>query len=237
MFGDVDARSSRSTCRSTWRSLHTSAYRLASGAMSVTRRAASSRGGSPLSVFRGAVRRDRKSSPRRDASAFLQILEEGKVTDSRGPQDRFPQHDHHHDFEWSVRSLIKKQTTLGFGAPPSRRQLRRDARQDSQGNQAGLQTRVPQSPRRYHRLPHPYEARISSRSWNSRCRRWWSVSSSRTSTSTSTNLRRTSLSRRGYDPQYGARPMRRAVEKYLEDPMAEDPASRHDPGSWRNPFR
>ncbi|MFZ4683334.1 MAG: ATP-dependent Clp protease ATP-binding subunit, partial [Terrimicrobiaceae bacterium] len=27
---------------------------------------------------------------------------------------------------------------------------------------------------------------------------------------------------KGYDPQYGARPMRRAVEKYLEDPVAEE---------------
>src|SRR5260370_16238598 len=27
---------------------------------------------------------------------------------------------------------------------------------------------------------------------------------------------------KGYDPTYGARPMRRAVEKYLEDPLAED---------------
>ena len=27
---------------------------------------------------------------------------------------------------------------------------------------------------------------------------------------------------KGYDPQYGARPMRRAVERYLEDPLAEE---------------
>jgi ATP-dependent Clp protease ATP-binding subunit ClpC len=27
---------------------------------------------------------------------------------------------------------------------------------------------------------------------------------------------------RGYDPTYGARPMRRAVAKYLEDPLAEE---------------
>ena len=27
---------------------------------------------------------------------------------------------------------------------------------------------------------------------------------------------------KGYDPTYGARPMRRAVERYLEDPMAEE---------------
>ena len=30
------------------------------------------------------------------------------------------------------------------------------------------------------------------------------------------------LVEKGYDPSYGARPMRRAVEKYLEDPLAEE---------------
>jgi ATP-dependent Clp protease ATP-binding subunit ClpC len=30
------------------------------------------------------------------------------------------------------------------------------------------------------------------------------------------------LIEKGYDPMYGARPMRRAVEKYLEDPLAEE---------------
>ncbi|MBM3878765.1 MAG: ATP-dependent Clp protease ATP-binding subunit [Verrucomicrobia bacterium] len=30
------------------------------------------------------------------------------------------------------------------------------------------------------------------------------------------------LTERGYDPTYGARPMRRAVERYLEDPLAEE---------------
>ena len=30
------------------------------------------------------------------------------------------------------------------------------------------------------------------------------------------------LVEKGYDPTYGARPMRRAVERYLEDPLAEE---------------
>jgi ATP-dependent Clp protease ATP-binding subunit ClpC len=30
------------------------------------------------------------------------------------------------------------------------------------------------------------------------------------------------LVEKGYDPQYGARPMRRAVEKHFEDPLAEE---------------
>jgi ATP-dependent Clp protease ATP-binding subunit ClpC len=27
---------------------------------------------------------------------------------------------------------------------------------------------------------------------------------------------------KGYDPQYGARPLNRAIQKYLEDPLAEE---------------
>jgi len=27
---------------------------------------------------------------------------------------------------------------------------------------------------------------------------------------------------KGYDPSYGARPMRRSVERFLEDPLAEE---------------
>ena len=30
------------------------------------------------------------------------------------------------------------------------------------------------------------------------------------------------LAEKGYDPMYGARPMRRAVERYMEDPLAEE---------------
>ena len=26
---------------------------------------------------------------------------------------------------------------------------------------------------------------------------------------------------KGYDPQYGARPLHRAIQKYIEDPLAE----------------
>ena len=29
------------------------------------------------------------------------------------------------------------------------------------------------------------------------------------------------LSKKGYDPQFGARPLNRAIQKYLEDPLAE----------------
>src|SRR5438128_8499030 len=36
------------------------------------------------------------------------------------------------------------------------------------------------------------------------------------------NLAHEFVIEKGYDPNYGARPMRRAVERYLEDPLAEE---------------
>jgi len=39
---------------------------------------------------------------------------------------------------------------------------------------------------------------------------------------TLTEAAREFLVQKGYDPQYGARPMRRAVERHLEDPLAEE---------------
>ncbi len=32
---------------------------------------------------------------------------------------------------------------------------------------------------------------------------------------------KTFLAEKGYDPQFGARPLNRAIQKYLEDPLAE----------------
>jgi ATP-dependent Clp protease ATP-binding subunit ClpC len=32
---------------------------------------------------------------------------------------------------------------------------------------------------------------------------------------------KTFIAQKGYDPQYGARPLKRAIQKYLEDEMAE----------------
>jgi ATP-dependent Clp protease ATP-binding subunit ClpC len=37
-----------------------------------------------------------------------------------------------------------------------------------------------------------------------------------------TNKAKDFLSEKGYDPQYGARPLNRAIQKHLEDPLAEE---------------
>ena len=35
-------------------------------------------------------------------------------------------------------------------------------------------------------------------------------------------LQKDFLSEKGYDPQFGARPLHRAIQKYVEDPLAEE---------------
>ena len=78
---------------------------------------------------------------------LLQILEEGKVTDSLGREDRFPEHDHHHDLE---RRRGTDQAVRRRWASARRRDEHDyddDAGQDPRGSQARLQAGVPQPPR------------------------------------------------------------------------------------------
>ena len=68
---------------------------------------------------------------------LLQILEEGKMTDSFGRKI---------DFRNTIiimtsnvgAELIKRQTTMGFGAPHGRGELRHDAGEDPRGSEARL---------------------------------------------------------------------------------------------------
>ena len=153
---------------------------------------------------------------------LLQILEEGKVTDSLGRKI---------DFRNTIiimtsnigAELIKKSNVMGFGAlRPGRAGLRRDEGQDPRGGQARAQAGVRQPPRRPHRLPHAGQARAAPdrRPRNHEGHR--ADQEQGDPSSTLDEKAKEFLIEKGYDPQYGARPMRRAVERYLEDPMAEE---------------
>ncbi len=151
---------------------------------------------------------------------LLQILEEGKITDSLGRKI---------DFRNTIiimtsnvgAELIKKQTTLGFGAPNL------DDNYDSMRGKILEETKrvfKPEFLNRlddiivFHTLTKPDLIQIVNLEMSKVIERIRTKDVHLTLDTTAQEF----LIEKGYDPTYGARPMRRAVERYLEDPMAEE---------------
>ncbi len=151
---------------------------------------------------------------------LLQILEEGRVTDSLGRKI---------DFRNTIiimtsnvgAELIKKQTSLGFGAP------KLDDNYDNMKEKIMEETKrvfKPEFLNRlddiivFHTLTKPDLMRIVDLEVKKVTARIRAKNIEIELDESAHEL----LIEKGYDPAYGARPMRRAVEKYLEDQMAEE---------------
>jgi ATP-dependent Clp protease ATP-binding subunit ClpC len=152
---------------------------------------------------------------------LLQILEEGKVTDSLGRKI---------DFRNTIiiltsnigAELIKKSNVMGFGA------LQRDEQSYDVMREKILEEarRVlkPEFVNRlddlivFHTLGRPELLTIV----DLEIRKVMARVKSKDIRLVLDEKAKDFLIEKGYDPQYGARPMRRAVERYLEDPLAEE---------------
>ena len=151
---------------------------------------------------------------------LLQILEEGTVTDSLGRKI---------DFRNTIiimtsnvgASSIKRQTSLGFGAMA-----------EDEADFEGMKAKILEESKRYfkpeflnrlddlvvfHMLEKKDLNQIVDLEVNKLVKRLREKSIALTLSAEARDF----LSEKGFDPAYGARPMRRAVEKYLEDPLAE----------------
>ena len=150
---------------------------------------------------------------------LLQILEEGKITDSLGRKI---------DFRNTIiimtsnvgADLIRRQTTLGFGAP------KLDDNYDVMRDKILEETRrifKPEFLNRlddtivFHTLTKPDLIQIVDLEVAKVIQRIKAKDIHLILEESAKDF----LIEKGYDPQYGARPMRRAVERYLEDPLAE----------------
>jgi ATP-dependent Clp protease ATP-binding subunit ClpC len=151
---------------------------------------------------------------------LLQILEEGKITDSLGRKI---------DFRNTVIIMtsnvgaeqIKKQSTLGFGAPSNSDNY--DVMKEKIMSEAKKAFK-PEFLNRlddiivFHTLQKPDLIKIVELEVAKVISRIKTKDIHLTLDQSAQDF----LIAKGYDPTYGARPMRRAVEKYIEDPMAED---------------
>ena len=151
---------------------------------------------------------------------LLQILEEGMVTDSLGRKI---------DFRNTIiimtsnvgASSIKRQTALGFGAMTA-----------DEADFEGMKEKILEEAKKHYRpeflnrldelvVFHMLEKKdldsIVDLEVNKLLKRLREKDIHMVLESSARDL----LVRKGYDPSYGARPMRRAVERFLEDPLAE----------------
>ena len=151
---------------------------------------------------------------------LLQILEEGKITDSLGQKI---------DFRNTIiimtsnvgAELIKRQTALGFGASAGR------------GSYEAMRDKILDESKRvfkpeflnrlddmivFHQLERNDLVKIVDLEVAKVIERVRAKDIKVHLDTTAVEF----LIDKGYDPIYGARPMRRAVEKYLEDPLAEE---------------
>ena len=152
---------------------------------------------------------------------LLQILEEGKVTDSLGRKI---------DFRNTIiimtsnigAELIKKSSVMGFGAA-HRDEQKYDVMKEKILEEA-KRTLKPEFVNRlddlivFHTLGRPELLQIIGLEIHKVSERI----RNKEITIFLDDASKSFLIEKGYDPQYGARPMRRAVERYLEDPMAEE---------------
>ena len=153
---------------------------------------------------------------------LLQILEDGKITDSLGRKI---------DFRNTIINMtsnvgaetLKRQTTMGFGAVKPIGEHEYEAMRDKLLEEA-KKTFKPEFINRlddiivFHQLTKPDLMKIVDLEVDKVLER---VKAKDVHIFLE-NSAKEFLIEKGYDPMYGARPMRRAVERYLEDPLAEE---------------
>jgi ATP-dependent Clp protease ATP-binding subunit ClpC len=151
---------------------------------------------------------------------LLQILEEGTITDSLGRKI---------DFRNTIiimtsnvgAASIKRQTSLGFGAMA-----------EDEADHEGMKAKILEESKRYfkpeflNRLDdlvvfHMLEKADLNQIVDLEVAKLVKRLADKDVALTLVPAARDFLSDKGFDPAYGARPMRRAVERFLEDPLAE----------------
>ena len=141
-------------------------------------------------------------------NTLLQIMDDGRLTDGQGRTVSF------------TNTVLIMTSNVGSDRIVGESGRREDPRADRRGAGGDLQARVPQPDRRHGDLPPPLARRTSAASSSSRSTSWSAGCASAGSRSSSPTTPATLLGNLGYDPTYGARPLKRVIQKQLVDKLA-----------------
>ena len=145
---------------------------------------------------------------------LLQVLDDGRLTDSHG---------HTVDF---TNTIIVMTSNIGSQMiqeiARGRRHVRRDARRRDGVAADAVPAGVPQPHRRDHRLPSARSRSRSARSSTCSSSGWRSCSKQRDFGLEVTDAARDEIANRGYDPAFGARPLKRVIQQEIQNPLATE---------------
>ena len=175
------------------------------------------RGRAAQAVLGGAVRRDRKGPPRRVQHA---AADPGGGSPHRqpGPLGRLPQHRADHDVQPRHPGPAQGQRRLHQGRRGGH--LRAHEGEGQRRAEGALPAGVPEPHRRRDRLPRavPGRGHPDRRPHDRRVRNQLEGQGLGLELTQDAKLL---LAERGYDPTLGARPLRRAIQRLVEDPLSE----------------
>ena len=201
--------------------LRVAAGRLAARLHRLRRGRPAHRGRAAQAVQRAPARRDREGAPGRLQHPAADPR--GRPAHRRpGAHGRLPQRDRDHDLE---RRRLRDRQEHRHRLHGRRRDgalVRRHEEPDHGRAQEGLPARVHQPHRRGHRLPQADQGGDHRRSSSCCCKR---IRESLAERELSLNLSEGAadlLVEKGWDPSMGARPLRRAIQRYIEDPLADE---------------
>ena len=153
---------------------------------------------------------------------LLQMLEEGRLTDAQG---------RHVDFRntivimtSNIGAVVDRQehaARVQRRGVRDRRLVRGHEEPDHGRREEGLPARAPEPDRRDHRLPEADEGRDHSMIVDLLMKRLREQMKIHEVSIELTNKAKEFMVEKGYDPTMGARPLRRAIQRYIEDPLAD----------------
>ena len=153
---------------------------------------------------------------------LLQMLEEGRLTDAQG---------RHVDFRNTIVIMTSNIGASSIAKNTAARVQRRGVRDgrlvrgheepDHGRREEGLPARAPEPDRRDHRLPEADEGRDPRMIVDLLMKRLREQMKIHEVSIELTNKAKDFMVDKGYDPTMGARPLRRAIQRYIEDPLAD----------------